>query len=222
VCEYLLSRLIEPPHAGATRRAHGPEPWFTWANLVTCIRALVGVAIFAVAAILGSPTWNFVGLAVYWALDVADGCLARALAQETRLGAQLDILADRLLIVFFYFNHATWHPDIIVPLSLFLLQFAFLDHYLSNQFLRWPILSPNYFYRVDRRIWLLNWTTLAKTVNGMLMTVLLVFTHSVWLASSLALLLIGVKIYSIARLWSLPQPESLRGPARAAVGREPL
>jgi CDP-diacylglycerol---glycerol-3-phosphate 3-phosphatidyltransferase len=220
VFRVLLSKLIEPPLAGSTRRAPGPEPWFTWANVVTWIRAVVGLTIFAVAAILESSTWNFIGLAVYWVLDVVDGCLARALKQETRIGAQMDILADRLLVVFFYFNYMTWHPDIIVAMSLFLFQFAFLDHYLSNQFMRWPILSPNYFYEVDRQIWMLNWTTLAKLVNGMLMTILLVVTHSVWIASAISLVMIGVKIYSIARLWTLPHPESSVPPlsARPAHG----
>jgi CDP-diacylglycerol---glycerol-3-phosphate 3-phosphatidyltransferase len=207
-----LSSLVEPPFAGATRMAVGPESWFTWANLCTLVRSVVGVAIFALAALLDSPTWNFVGLGVYWALDIADGNLARALKQETRIGAQLDILSDRLLVVFFYFNYLSWHPDIIVPMALFLFQFAFLDHYLSNQFMRWPILSPNYFYQVDRRIWLLNWTTPAKFVNGMLMTILLVVTHSIWLASAISIGLIVVKIYSVARLWTLPDPEPFMRP----------
>lgn len=212
VLQLLLSRLIEPPHAGATPPRAGQEPWFTWANVVTWLRAVAGLAIFTVAAMRDSAVWNFVGLAVYWVLDVADGSLARALKQETRIGAQMDILADRLLVVFFYFNYVTWHPHLILPLSLFLFQFAFLDHYLSNQFLRWPILSPNYFHQVDRLIWLLNWTTLAKMVNGMLMTVLIVVTHSVWIASALCLLLISVKIFSVARLWTLPEPGAVPRP----------
>jgi CDP-diacylglycerol---glycerol-3-phosphate 3-phosphatidyltransferase len=215
----LASKLIEPPFAGNTRPKPGPEPWFTWANVVTVVRTVIGLYIFTMAALLDSSVWNFVGLGVYWALDIADGNLARWLKQETRIGAQLDILSDRVLVIFFYFNYVGWHPEILVPMALFMFQFAFIDHYLSNQFMRWPILSPNYFYEVDRQIWLLNWTTLAKFINGMLMTILLVVTHSVWIASIISIIMIGVKVYSVARLWTLPQPEDfLRRPAAEPSG----
>ena len=127
------------------------EPWFTWANLATAIRVVAGVVVFAIAAANRDETWNYAGLAVYWVLDVVDGFLARALDQETRLGAQMDILADRLLVAFFYLNYVAIHPEMIVPVALFLFQFMGIDHYLSNQFMRWPIKSPNYFYEVDRR-----------------------------------------------------------------------
>jgi len=49
-----------------------------------------------------------------------------------------------------------------------------LDHYLSNQFIRWPILSPNYFYLVDRQTWLWLWSKPAKALNTGLVTLLLI------------------------------------------------
>ena len=203
----LLSSLVDPPTAPIPPLRQGPEPWFTWANLVTVVRAVAGLAVFAAAAMRESEALNFTGLAVYWVLDIADGAVARALRQETRLGAQLDILADRLLCFFFYFNYMSWHPAVIVPVSLFVFQFAFLDHFLSNQFIRWPILSPNYFHAVDRVVWALNWTGPAKVLNGALMVCLLVAAEAVWVASIASVLMMGVKLYSIRRLARLPQPE---------------
>ena len=41
-----------------------------------------------------------------------------------------------------------------------------IDGFLSLAFLAWPITSPNYFYVVDRRLWLLNWSHPGKAVNS--------------------------------------------------------
>jgi len=208
----LLSSFMQPRTSAVPPLRPGPEPWRTWANLVTLVRAVAGLALFALAAARGSEPLNFIGLAVYWVLDIADGAVARALGQETRLGAQIDILADRLLCFFFYFNFMSWHHEAIVPVSLFMFQFAFLDHFLSNQFVRWPILSPNYFHAVDRVVWALNWTGPAKVVNGALMACLLVLAGSVWAASAVSVLMMALKVYSIRRLSRLPQPEEGMAP----------
>lgn len=186
----------------------------TWANAVTLFRTVAGLALFAVAAIQHSPTWNLAGLAVYWSLDVLDGFLARRLNQETRLGAQLDILSDRFLIAFFYLNYLALHPAAAVVIALFLLEFMILDHYLSNQFLNWPILSPNYFYLVDRTIWWLNWSPVAKFVNSGAVTILLLATGSAWAVTPILAGLFGVKLYSFARLYRLSPGEVPFGPGR--------
>lgn len=185
----------------------GPESPMTWANLVTALRGVLGIAIFTVAAFTHSEAWNFAGLAVYWLLDVADGFLARRLDQETRLGAQMDILCDRLLVTFFYLNYVWIYPELLVPVVLFLFQFMGIDHYLSNQFMRWPVKSPNYFYEVDRVIWLHNWSVPGKLLNSAVVTGLLVLTKSPWLVSAVAVGIIGLKIYSCIRLHRLPAPE---------------
>jgi CDP-diacylglycerol---glycerol-3-phosphate 3-phosphatidyltransferase len=180
-----------------------PENIRTWANAITLGRMVLGVALFAVAALRQSPGWNYVGLAAYWGFDMLDGLAARALKQETRLGAQLDILVDRLLISFFYFNVLRQQPQLVAPIVLFLIQFMVLDHYLSNQFLRWPIRSPNYFYVVDPLIWQLNWSVPGKMFNTGFVTVLLLLAPpAVTLAGVLAL--IAVKLFSCVRLHRLP------------------
>jgi CDP-diacylglycerol--glycerol-3-phosphate 3-phosphatidyltransferase len=152
-----------PPAAGATapvpsRDRLVRETWRTWANLATAVRVAACLACFVAAALTASEAWNLTGLVLYWVLDVVDGGIARALRQETRIGAQLDILADRLLIGAFYANYLRAHPGLAVPIAMHLLQFVVLDQYLSLQFMRWPCLSPNYFYEVDRTIWAWNWS----------------------------------------------------------------
>ncbi len=180
---------------------------WTWANGLTIARTLAGLAVLSIAAFQGSDAWNFVGLAIYWIFDSLDGIIARVFDQETRFGAQIDILSDRLLAAFFYINYLALHPHLAIPIAIFLFEFMFLDHYLSNQFIRWPILSPNYFYKVDRRIWQLNWSAPAKSLNGGLVPLLLFTTQSPWPALPVLAVLISLKIYSCIRLHHLPPPE---------------
>jgi CDP-diacylglycerol--glycerol-3-phosphate 3-phosphatidyltransferase len=87
-----------------------------------------------------------------------------------------------------------------------LFEFMILDNYLSNQFLRWPILSPNYFYVVDRPIWRLNWSPPAKFFNSGMITILLLGTGAIWPAVPVLVALYGIKLYSAVRLHRLPLP----------------
>ncbi len=50
----------------------------------------------------------------------------------------------------------------LVPIGLFLFSFMVLDSQLSLAFLNWPLLSLNYFSRVDRRLYRWNWSPLGK------------------------------------------------------------
>lgn len=202
-----MPRGLGPSHAGTGVAALSSERVLTWANLVTAIRLIACLVVFGFAAAMHSERLNFLGLGLYWALDMLDGFLARRLGQETRLGAQMDILADRLLVFFFYLNYLSFHPALLVPIVLFVVQFAGIDHYLSNQFMRWPVLSPNYFYVVDRTIWLWNWSAPGKLLNSAVITGLLVLTQSVWLSSAAAIAIMGLKLWSCVRLARLVPPE---------------
>ena len=184
------------------------ETWMTWANLATSIRLVAGLVIFGYAAVERDETWNFVGLGVYWVLDVVDGYLARRFDQETRIGAQFDILADRVLVAFFYLNYVTIYPELIVPVAMFLFQFMAIDHFLSNQFMRWPIKSPNYFYNVDRTIWLWNWSAAAKLLNSAVVTAVLVLTKSAVLGVIVCGAIILMKLWSMVRMLRLTAPEA--------------
>jgi CDP-diacylglycerol--glycerol-3-phosphate 3-phosphatidyltransferase len=200
----LPQRAIEPEPAAPPVKGRvlpGPEPVATWANLVTVVRVVAGMVVFSIAARRGDSDWNLVGLGIYWSLDIVDGFLARTLNQETRLGAQMDIIGDRLLVTFFYFNHLGSHPDLLVPVALF------IDLFLSIQFLRWPIVSPNYFHLVDRRIWWINWSVWGKLGNTGLVTLLLLGTGWTWVPAAVCAVLIAVKVYSCVLLQRLPPPE---------------
>jgi CDP-diacylglycerol---glycerol-3-phosphate 3-phosphatidyltransferase len=183
------------------------ESWATWANLTTMVRLVAGIAVFGVAAVRHDETLNFVGLGIYWVLDVLDGYLARRFDQETRIGAQMDILADRVLVAFFYLNYVRLYPQLMLPVGLFLFQFMGIDHFLSNQFMRWPIKSPNYFHEVDRPIWLWNWSPAGKLVNSAAVTIVLVVTKSVVLGVIVCSAIILMKFWSAARMVKLASPE---------------
>jgi phosphatidylglycerophosphate synthase len=190
-----------------------PESILTWANLVTAVRTAGCIAIFAVAASRSSAAWNLAGLGLYWLLDMLDGHLARRLQQETRFGAQFDILSDRLLVALFYMNHLAWHHELVLPIALFLVQFMLLDHYLSNQFLRWNILSPNYFYLVDSTVWRLNWSPLAKLGNSGAVTVLIIVAPWPWLSIAASLAIIAIKVYSLLRIMRLTPEAAWSAPS---------
>ncbi|MDQ3367897.1 MAG: CDP-alcohol phosphatidyltransferase family protein [Myxococcota bacterium] len=199
----------------STRRALQPyvegdvrERWSTWANIVTGIRLVAGMAIFGYAAVTRNETWNFVGLGVYWVLDVVDGFLARAFDQETRLGAQFDILADRVLVAFFYLNYVMLYPHLMLPVAMFLFQFMGIDHFLSNQFMRWPIKSPNYFHLVDKTIWQWNWSPIGKLVNSAVVTGVLVFSKNVIAGSIVCGAILAMKFWTAYRMHQLPPPEA--------------
>lgn len=182
------------------------ENLYTAANAVTLLRLVISTILFAASAYLHNPALNLAGLAVYWVGDVADGFLARRLNQETLVGAQWDILADRLSVAFFYLNYLVLYPYLAPAIVLFLVQFMVVDHYLSNQYLRWPIMSPNYFYRVDPAIWRLNWSKPGKACNTGLITLLLLVTKSNAVVVPAVLVLLAIKLYSSARLLQLREP----------------
>jgi CDP-diacylglycerol--glycerol-3-phosphate 3-phosphatidyltransferase len=184
------------------------ETWFTWANLATAVRLISGLVVFAYAAVTRSEMLNFVGLGIYWVLDVVDGFLARSLDQETRIGAQLDIVSDRVLVAFFYLNYGVLHPGMIVPIAMFLFQFMGIDLFMSNQFMRWPIKSPNYFYLVDRTVWRWNWSPGGKLLNSAVVTAALVLTHSAIIGAIVCGAILVLKVWSLVRMTKLPDPEA--------------
>jgi CDP-diacylglycerol---glycerol-3-phosphate 3-phosphatidyltransferase len=167
---------------------------YTWANLVTGIRIVAALVLFAVGWQTGLLRWSLWALLVYWVGDLLDGWLARTLRQETLLGAQLDILADRVLVILFYASYIVHRPNKALAGLLFLFEFAVLDTYLSNQFMRWPILSPNYFYVVDRETWQWLWSKPAKAFNCGLVTLLLIGLPWQWPALAVTLVLIAIRL----------------------------
>ena len=182
------------------------EPLVTWPNIVTVGRVIVGLIVFGTAASLRSLPWAFAGLFLHWGLDGLDGFLARSLHQETRLGAQIDIVADRMMVISFYVLYLQTFPQFLAPVLVYLFAFAFLDQYLSSQYLIWGLLSPNYFFQVDRRIWRLNWSNPGKFANGGVFSIILLGTGSYVASLAYAAALTGLKLYTFFSIQRLSLP----------------
>src|SRR3954452_16597755 len=146
----------------------------TWADLVTSLRTAVCVPLGLASIVAPSRTLLLTAYAVYWVGDVLDGQLARRLGQETRVGAVLDIVSDRACSSVLVCALVVQEPRLWPALAVYLVQFMVVDCVLSLAFLRWPVLSPNYFYCVDRTVWRWNWSPPAKAVNtcGLVVAVL--------------------------------------------------
>ncbi|MGD1010289.1 MAG: CDP-alcohol phosphatidyltransferase family protein [Candidatus Aminicenantales bacterium] len=194
-------------------RPRSPGSIYSEPNVITLIRLSACLVLFSLAAVAHRELYNFVGLAVHWAGDTLDGWLARASRQETVLGAEIDIIADRVEILFFFVNFVHFHPGLALPVVVYLLDFAFVDLYLSYQFVKYDIISINYFDRVDRRVYALNFSPPAKLANSTPVILTLIFLPKLWVAALvMALALIAVKVYSVSLLWKKrktdgPSPE---------------
>lgn len=188
------------------------ERLLTGATVITFVRTLASLAFCLVGAYTESLTYLVVGLGVYWLGDTLDGAWARWFDCETRIGAVMDMLCDRLNCAAFYLGLVWLQPEMALPVGAYLLEFMVIDAFLSLAFLAWPIRSPNYFYAVDRRIWLWNWSKPAKAVNSALFAVLLLVTGWWWLGLIIALALIVLKLVSLRWLLQLglPVPEPVR------------
>ena len=83
-----------------------------------------------------------------------------------------------------------------------------IDSFLSIAFLAWPITSPNYFYVIDRKLWLLNWSHPGKAVNSGLFAILLLVTGWMWVGLAIAVVLLVHKSISLVKLMRLGMPLS--------------
>ena len=71
---------------------------FTPANVLTISR-MVLVPVFALCMLYGMPGWALFTFVVAGATDLLDGLIARWTHQQTTLGAWLDPMADKLLLL---------------------------------------------------------------------------------------------------------------------------
>ncbi len=182
-------------------KPRGPDSFYSEANIITLVRLIGSLIFFSLAIIEKSPTYNFIGLGVHWFGDVLDGICARSCKQETILGAEIDIIADRIETLFFYVNFLHFHPHLMIPAVTYILDFAFVDFYLSYQFLKYDIISPNYFYKVDKTVYRLNYSPVAKFCNSTIVTLILIFLPQFRIpAAFFAAALIVVKSFSILLL----------------------
>jgi CDP-diacylglycerol--glycerol-3-phosphate 3-phosphatidyltransferase len=178
----------------------------TSANVVTLVRTVASVVLAGFAIDRSSLTLLVVALAVYWAGDSLDGIVARIRRCETRMGAVLDILSDRFCAAAFYFGLAWLQPENVLPVLVYLAEFMVIDCFLSLAFLAWPVRSPNYFYVVDRTIWLWNWSKPAKAANSAIFAVILLVTGMPLLGLAIATALLVLKCVSLVRLTRIGLP----------------
>lgn len=175
-----------------------PQSFYSEPNIITLVRLAASLTFFTLAIIKTNPTYNYIGLAIHWFGDVADGLYARKFKQETILGAEIDIIADRLETLFFYIIFLFFRPYLFFPAAVYIIDFAFVDFYLSYQFVKFDIISPNYFYKVDRTVYLLNYSPVAKFCNSTVVTLILIFLPQLQIIALFsAFLLIAVKVFSI-------------------------
>lgn len=213
--------------AGASERIYADastERLLTGATVITFIRTLATLALSMWGAYDESLTLLVTGLVVYWVGDTLDGEWARRFDCETRIGGVVDMVSDRLSCGAFYVGLAWLQPApfffsdepmelIAIPVAVYLFEFMVIDMYLSLAFLAWPIRSPNYFYVVDRRIYLWNWSRLGKAANSGLFAILLLATGWWWLGLIIAIALLALKLVSLRWLLQLGLPVPERIPA---------
>lgn len=182
------------------------ERLLTGATVITAVRTVASVVLAATAAHQQSLALLVVSLGVYWVGDMLDGFYARVRDCETRIGAVLDIMCDRLNAAAFYIGLAWLQPDLSPAIFVYLAEFMVVDCFLSIAFLAWPIRSPNYFFVVDRTLWLWNWSKPAKAVNSALFAVLLLVTGWMWVGLVIASALLVLKCVSLRRLAQIGLP----------------
>jgi len=188
------------------------ERLLTGATVITGVRTVASVVLAAWAAYDQDLTLLVAALAVYWVGDMLDGFYARVRDCETRIGAVLDIFCDRLNAAAFYLGLAWLQPDLSPAIFVYLAEFMVVDCFLSIAFLAWPVRSPNYFFVVDRPLWLWNWSKPAKAVNSALFAVLLLATGWMWLGLAIACALLVLKCVSLVRLARIGLPVPPRVP----------
>ncbi|RLP85861.1 CDP-alcohol phosphatidyltransferase family protein [Micromonospora sp. BL4] len=179
------------------RAAINVGPLRTVPNYITALRTVAAVTVGVVALVAGSVALLAVAYGIYWLGDMLDGWAARRLGQETRAGAVLDIVSDRACTAVLCVGLVSLVPDVAVVALVFLLSFLVLDTMLSLAFLCWPVLSPNYFHLVDRRVWALNWSPLAKAANTAGVIGAVAFGQY-QLALGVAVAVVAVKLWSAA------------------------
>ena len=182
----------------------------TPATWVTGVRTVAAVVLAGAAAHEHSLKLLVAALVVYWLGDMLDGAVARFLGCETRIGAALDILCDRFCAAAFYVGLMWLHPDYAPAVLVYLAEFMVVDCFLSLAYLAWPIRSPNYFFVVDRPLWLWNWSKPGKAVNSSLFAVLLLVTGWWQVGVVIATALLVLKCVSLVRLGRLGLPVPAR------------
>lgn len=181
-----------------------PESVFSIPSVITLLRFALSIVFFILAIHKMDITYNYIALAIHWLGDIADGNYARFFKQETIVGAEIDLIADRVEILFFFVIFLVFYPQLYLPVTIYIFNFAFLDFFLCYQFVKFGIISINYFDKVDPFVHKWNFSFWAKILNSAVIILLLILLPQLWLLTTvLAIMWVGIKSYSIYRLMTL-------------------
>lgn len=193
-----VGRLMATLFGRRTRRAADEfrEKSWTLATGLTVGRAVITSAVFILAIVWRSHEWLLIALGMSMGADFLDGFVARSKRAETVLGAQLDGLADRLATTFVVAGVLAVDHSVVtvVVAGLVWLQFGVVDQFLTSQFLRFGLWSPDHFYAIDETVWRLNWSPPAKLASNLPIALLAVGAWCVWPAAVLAVSLVALRL----------------------------
>ena len=196
----MFTALFPPRDLSHGRGQSKNETIMTLASAVTA-RRLAVTLYFAMAA-FSSLSWSPVLYAIvaYWLGDILDGLVARLTHRETVIGAIFDIAADRLSAIIIYMLLIQLLPSLALPIMIYLVGFAIIDTILSMSFLKFHILSINYFYLVDEDIYRWNWSVVAKALTSSAFLLITIMVQQPVISLVVAIAICGVKMYSLRRL----------------------
>lgn len=173
-------------------------------NAITAVRTVAAIVLAVAAVAHHSATLAVAAYLCYWIGDILDGLVARLLHRETRGGAVFDIVADRACCALCAAALLQLRPEMAVPITILLVQFLVVDCLLSLAFLRWPLLSPNYFHLVHSGVYRWNWSPPAKALNtGGAVALIVLGPNPLWPAL-FALAVQVVKSVSLGGVYRLP------------------
>jgi CDP-diacylglycerol--glycerol-3-phosphate 3-phosphatidyltransferase len=175
------------------------EPVLTAPNAITVARTVTSVALAMTAVAQASPALLVAAYLVYWIGDMADGEVARRLGLETRIGAVLDIVADRANSLTCVACFVALDPRMTVPLTIYVVEFALVDTMLSLGFLAFEVKGPNDFHGVDLALWRWNWSRPAKALNTSCIVLACLAGQAGW-ATVFASLVLAAKVWSCVRM----------------------
>jgi phosphatidylglycerophosphate synthase len=172
------------------------ESSWTYATALTVARALITSVIFVLAVLWRSHEWLLIALGMSMCADFLDGFIARTGRTETVLGAQLDGMADRLATTFVIAGVLTMDhgASTAIVAGLVWLQFGVVDQFLTSQFLRFGLWSPDHFYAIEETVWQLNWSPPAKLASNLPIVLLAIGSWCIWPAAALASALIALRL----------------------------
>jgi phosphatidylglycerophosphate synthase len=116
----LLLGLRRPPEPSGTAGANVPLRPLTLPNLITFAR-LAAIPAFCALYLLEDPAGRTAPLLLFSLIacsDIADGALARATGQYSRLGALVDPLSDRLFVLAAVAVCLRWSLLPVIPLAV--------------------------------------------------------------------------------------------------------